>query len=93
MLVLTSIIILWGVLFPVVSILFTGTEISVSAPYFDKTAGPILLGIIILMGIGPILSWRQTTPKATLFRILPSFVLTIILLVYLVIIGITKFLH
>ena len=91
LLVLTSIIILWGVLFPVVSILFTGTEISVSAPYFDKTAGPIFLGIIILMGIGPILSWRQTTPKATLFRILPSFVLTIILLIYLVVIGITKF--
>tara|TARA_Y100000768_G_scaffold386698_1_gene375742 strand:+ start:8155 stop:10113 length:1959 start_codon:yes stop_codon:yes gene_type:complete len=91
LLVLTSLIILWGVLFPVISIIFTGTEISVSAPYFDKTAGPILLGIIILMGIGPILSWRKTTVRATISRILPSLILTIIFLVCLLILGINKF--
>tara|TARA_B100001250_G_scaffold230719_1_gene197985 strand:- start:4144 stop:6090 length:1947 start_codon:yes stop_codon:yes gene_type:complete len=91
LLVLTSLIILWGVLFPVVSIIFTGTEISVSAPYFNKTAGPILLGIILLMGIGPILSWRKTTIKSTIARILPSIILSIFFLIYLLLIGINKF--
>lgn len=91
LLVLTSLIILWGVLFPVVSIIFTGTEISVSAPYFNKTAGPILLAIILLMGIGPILSWRKTTIKSTIARILPSIILSIFFLIYLLLIGINKF--
>ena len=91
LLVLTSLIILWGVIFPVVSILLNGTEISVSSPYFDKTAGPILLLIIILMGIGPILSWRKTTKKAVFLRLLPSFVITIASSVYLVASGIKDF--
>ena len=82
---------MWGVIFPVVSILLNGTEISVSSPYFDKTAGPILLLIIILMGIGPILSWRKTTKKAVFLRLLPSFVITIASSVYLVASGIKDF--
>jgi len=91
LLVLTSLIILWGVLFPVVSIIFTGTEISVSAPYFNKTAGPLLLGIVLLMGIGPVLSWRNTTIKTTIERISPSLILSGLFFIYLIIIGINKF--
>lgn len=91
LLVLTSLIILWGVLFPVVSIIFTGTEISVSAPYFNKTAGPILLSIIILMGVGPVLSWRKTTFASTINRLLPSIIISVFFFVYLILIGINKF--
>jgi cytochrome c-type biogenesis protein CcmF len=91
LLVVTSLVILWGVIFPVVSIILNDTEISVSAPYFDKTAGPIFLFIIILMGIGPILSWRMTTKKATIFRLLPSIIITVILGLYIYISGIKEF--
>ena len=91
LLVMTSLIILWGVIFPVVSILLNGTEISVSAPYFNKTAGPLLLLIIILMGIGPILSWRRTTKRATFFRLLPSIIITTFMGFYLFIYGIREF--
>jgi cytochrome c-type biogenesis protein CcmF len=91
LLVLTSLIILWGVLFPVVSIIFTGTEISVSAPYFNKTAGPILLSIIILMGIGPILSWRKTKFESTIKSLLPSIIISVFFFIYLILIGINKF--
>mgnify|MGYP006118399961 FL=1 len=91
LLVVSSLIILWGVIFPVVSILFNDTEISVSAPYFDKTAGPIFLFIIILMGIGPILSWRKTTKKAVIIRLLPSIIITTLIGLYLYISGIKEF--
>ena len=91
LLVLTALIILWGVIFPVVSIILNDTEISVSAPYFDKTAGPIFLFIIILMGIGPILSWRMTTKKAVFLRLLPSIIITSILGFYIYISGIKEF--
>lgn len=91
LLVVSSLIILWGVIFPVVSIILNDTEISVSAPYFDKTAGPIFLFIIILMGIGPILSWRKTTKKAVIIRLTPSIIITVLIGIYLYISGIKEF--
>ncbi len=55
---------LWGVLFPLFSDLVRDTTVTVSGPWYDKTNGPILLGLIVLMGIGPLLPWRRTSPQS-----------------------------
>jgi len=36
----------------------------VSAPYFDRANGPVLLGIVVMMGIGPLLPWRKTSARS-----------------------------
>ena len=54
---------LFGTVFPIVSEAVTKTKIAVSAPYFNKVDGPIFLGILLLMGIGPLLGWRRTSPE------------------------------
>ncbi len=91
LLVATSMVILWGVIFPVISILFTGTEISVSAPYFNKTAGPLLLCVVLLMGIGPVLSWNKTSYKVILKRISIPLIFSMISIVILLLYNIKNF--
>ncbi len=55
---------LWGVLFPLFSDLARDVSVSVSAPYFDRANGPVLLGIVIMMGIGPLLPWRKSSARS-----------------------------
>ena len=53
--------VLWGTLFPVFSEWFTGSKISVGAPFFNKVNVPIALFLILLTGVGPLLAWRKTS--------------------------------
>ena len=55
---------LWGVLFPLFSDLARDVSVSVSAPYFDRVNGPVLLGIVVMMGIGPLLPWRKASARS-----------------------------
>ena len=52
---------LLGTLFPIITEAVSNTKISVSAPFFNKVNGPIFLGLLILMGICPLLGWRIST--------------------------------
>jgi cytochrome c-type biogenesis protein CcmF len=55
---------LWGVLYPLFSDLARDVSVSVSAPYFDRANGPVLLGIVVMMGIGPLLPWRKASARS-----------------------------
>lgn len=52
---------LWGTFFPMFSEILTGTRLSVAAPFFNKVNGPLFLALVLLMGVGPLLSWRRTS--------------------------------
>ncbi len=53
----------WGVVFPLVSELFTGQQITVGPPYYTETTGPFFAGLLFLMGIAPLAAWRHSTAK------------------------------
>jgi len=53
--------VLWGTLFPVLSEAFTGSKVSVGAPFFNKVNIPIALFLMFLTGVGPLLAWRKTS--------------------------------
>ena len=55
--------IFWGTIFPLISEAVRDVKVSVGAPYFQTVNGPILLGIVLLMGIGPLLPWRRATRR------------------------------
>ena len=55
---------LWGVLYPLFSDLARDVSVSVAAPYFDRANGPVLLGIVVMMGIGPLLPWRKASARS-----------------------------
>jgi cytochrome c-type biogenesis protein CcmF len=47
-----------GTIFPLLAEAVRGVKVSVGAPYFNYVAGPIALGILFLMGVGPVIPWR-----------------------------------
>jgi cytochrome c-type biogenesis protein CcmF len=51
----------WGTLFPVISEIVQGEQITVGAPFFNKVNIPIGLFLLLLTGIGPLLAWRKTS--------------------------------
>jgi cytochrome c-type biogenesis protein CcmF len=48
-----------GTLYPLFAEALSGEKMSVGAPYFNAVAGPLALLLAVLVGIGPLLSWRR----------------------------------
>ena len=53
-------------------------KISVGEPYFTSTVIPIMLPALLVMSVGPILSWENENKIETFKKILPAICLTII---------------
>jgi cytochrome c-type biogenesis protein CcmF len=60
-LLVSCVAVLSGTLFPVFSEWFSGSRISVGAPFFNKVNIPIGLILLFLTGVGPLLAWRKTS--------------------------------
>jgi cytochrome c-type biogenesis protein CcmF len=54
---------MWGTLLPLISEGFTGQEIAVGPPFFNRVNLPIGLALLALMGIGPVIAWRRASKK------------------------------
>lgn len=61
-----SAMVLLGTLFPVLVEAATGKKTSVGPPFFDAFAIPLGLGLLLLMGVGPLLPWRRATGEKLL---------------------------
>jgi cytochrome c-type biogenesis protein CcmF len=53
-----------GTVFPVVSAVLTGSAVNVGPAFFDHVVVPIAFGILLLMGVGPLLAWRRASPES-----------------------------
>lgn len=54
-------VIFWITLFPLISEAVTGTKISVGPPAFTPFIVPLALILVLLTGVGPMISWRRAT--------------------------------
>lgn len=90
LLVVTSVT-LWGVLFPLFSNLARDVDVSVSAPYFNRVNGPVLLTIIIIMGIGPLLPWRRTSARSLKRWLIPPCMAALTVVAIFMLSGTTEF--
>ncbi len=52
-------IVFLGTLYPLFVEAISGEKLSVGAPYFNAVAGPLALVLAVLVGVGPLLSWRR----------------------------------
>ena len=74
-----------GTIFPVLSEAFTGKKILVGPPYFNAVGVPIGLVLILLMGIGPLISWKKaSTANLKKNFVFPAVVFVVVLLALLV---------
>jgi cytochrome c-type biogenesis protein CcmF len=60
-LMVTAATVFVGTLYPLAVEVFTGTRLTVAAPYFNKVVLPIMVAIIMLMSIGPVIPWRKAS--------------------------------
>jgi cytochrome c-type biogenesis protein CcmF len=51
----------WGTVFPLLSEAVRGVKVAVGPPYYQQVTGPLLVGLLLLMGAGPLLAWRRTS--------------------------------
>ena len=67
-----------GTMYPLLIEAFSNNKISVGEPYFNSTVVPIMIPAILIMGIGPILSWGDKSTKKKLKILSPAIFLTFI---------------
>jgi cytochrome c-type biogenesis protein CcmF len=63
-LVAMCIVVFWGTFFPLISEALTGDRRSLGPPFFNRVSVPLALVLVLLSGIGPMLTWRRITPGA-----------------------------
>jgi cytochrome c-type biogenesis protein CcmF len=78
LLALATAMVLFGTLYPLFLEAITGEKISVGPPYFNAAFIPIALPLVILMAIGPFLSWKRADLPGILDRLKWVFGLAII---------------
>ena len=62
-LLVAAIFVFFATMFPTISEKFVGNRITVGPPFFNQWMIPIGLMLLALMGIGPLLAWRRSTPE------------------------------
>ena len=62
LLVAATFTVFFGTVFPLLSEAMRGVKISVGAPFFNQVNVPLFLGLIFLMGVGPLIAWRRASP-------------------------------
>lgn len=60
LLIVAALTILVGTLFPLLADMFELGKYSVGPPYFNTVFVPIMLILIVMLGVGPLLRWKQT---------------------------------
>ena len=54
-----------GTLYPLALDAFNLGKISVGPPYFDAVFMPLMMPMLFLVGVGPLISWKQASPEET----------------------------
>jgi cytochrome c-type biogenesis protein CcmF len=53
----------WGVIFPLISELFSGQKVTVGPPFYERATAPLFSALMLVMGIAPLSAWGHSTVK------------------------------
>ena len=68
-----------GTIYPLLVEAFTNSKISVGEPYYNTTVIPIIVPAILVMGVGPMLSWGKENKLEIFKKVLPNILLTFLM--------------
>jgi cytochrome c-type biogenesis protein CcmF len=66
-----------GTLYPLALEALTGEKISVGAPFFNLTFGPLLVPVLLAMPLGPLLAWKRGDLLGVLQRLFAAFAIAL----------------
>jgi cytochrome c-type biogenesis protein CcmF len=67
-----------GTLYPLALEAVTGAKISVGAPFFNATFGPLFLPLLVIVPFGPLLAWKRGDLRGVTQRLSAAFVLALL---------------
>ena len=79
-----------GTVFPTVSEIVRGVQVALGASFFERVFTPLALPLVLLIGICPLLGWRQTSSKRLLRRLLYPGIVALAVAVTIFVRGITE---
>ncbi|MGY2065145.1 heme lyase CcmF/NrfE family subunit [Blastococcus sp. SYSU DS0619] len=80
--------VLLGTLFPVFAQLADGRQVSVGPPYFNRMAVPVALVVLLLMALGPLVSWGSDSVPQLARRVATPVAVAVALVALLVVLGV-----
>lgn len=81
----------WGVIFPLISELFTGQKVTVGPPFYERATGPLWAGLLLLMGIAPLSVYGRTAAKKLGSALWKPLVLSLVVPIVLLATGMRAF--
>ena len=80
LMIIATLTILLGTIYPIIVEVITNDRISVGGPYFNSTVIPIMMPGFLLMSIAPILSWQTNKIKNAKLYVLGFIFISIVIL-------------
>ena len=80
LLVVTTVTVLTGTLYPLVIEAVNGARISVGPPFFEASVGPLLGLMLFFLPVAPLLAWKQASFSKIWRQIWPMLMITAVLL-------------
>ena len=53
----------WGLIYPLISEVFTGQKVTVGPVFYEQATSPMWLALLLLMGVAPLSAWRASTAR------------------------------
>jgi cytochrome c-type biogenesis protein CcmF len=79
-----------GTVFPALSELVRGTQVALGTSFFERVSAPLALALVLLIGICPLLGWRQTPSSRLLRRLLYPGIVALAVAVVIFALGIRE---
>ncbi len=80
-----ALVVLLGTVFPLLYDAIHGGQVTVGPPYFNSLAVPLGIGLLTLMALAPLLSWRKAAGSVVVRRIeVPAWIGTIVVVILVV---------
>jgi cytochrome c-type biogenesis protein CcmF len=79
-----------GTVFPTISEIMRGTQVALGPPFFERVSAPLSLALVVLIGVCPLLGWRQTSSGRFLRSLLYPGIMALAVGVVIFVLGIRK---
>ena len=79
-----------GTVFPMVTELIQGEKITVGPAWYNQVTGPQFAALVLLMGVAPLVAWRQASARSLGRLLWVPFVMALVIVAILFFLGVTN---